>query len=93
MTVMLRCDWFSTFLDKIPIAHTLKGFECCSISAVSVYSQSELLYGHWIYTATAIFDRVTEACDEKRIKKTETAKQSTTWQAKQLGSTYMGGDQ
>ena len=25
MTVMLHCDWFSTFLDKIPIAHTLKG--------------------------------------------------------------------
>ena len=92
MTVMLRCDWFSTFLDKIPIAHTLKGFECCSISAVSVYSQRSY-YTVTGYTATTIFDRVTEACDEKRIKKTETAKQSTTWQAKQLGSTYMGGDQ
>ena len=48
MTVMRGCDLFSPFLDKIPIAHTLKGFECGSVSAVTVYSQSELPYGHWI---------------------------------------------
>ena len=36
------------------------------------------------YSATTIFDSVTEACDEKRIKKTETAKQSMSNQAKQL---------
>ena len=72
MTVMLRCDWFSNFLDKIPIAHTLRDSNVVQFQQ-SLFTAKVSYHTVIGYSATTIFDSVTEACDEKRIKKTETA--------------------
>ena len=80
------------FWIKLPLLTHLRDSNVVQFQQ-SLFTAKVSYYTVTGYTTTTIFDRVTEACDEKRIKKTETAKQSTTWQAKQLGSTYMGGDQ
>ena len=68
---------FSSFLDKLPIAHTLLRDSNVVQFQQSLFTAKVSYHTVIGYSATTSFDRVTEACNnEKRIKKTETAEQS-----------------
>ena len=78
MTVMRRCDWFFPFSGlKFPLLTHLRDSNVVQFQQ-SLFTAKVSYHTVIGYSATTIFDKVTEAGNnEKRIKKTETAKQST----------------